>query len=527
MCNWSSICLALLITGQYLSAQGTIFVPLDSPAYSALTRLAALGFIDDQAAGMRPWSRRECVRQLLEAENALRRRPHSSAAREGMQIVEILRGEFAADLSAERPALRLDSIYVRSLSIAGTPQADGYNFGQTVIDDFGRPFGEGANTVAGLSVSGASGRFSFYARGEFQHGAPYSSPAGSLVAANSQIEPVLTAAPNGVNRFEPLEVYGGIALGKWSLTVGKQALWWGPGESGPLSFGDNAAPFLMFRLTTAEPVALPGVLRRLGLFRMDLAGGELAGHQSPPRPLLNAQKLSWNISRSLELGFARWSLFGGAGVRGFTAGAVLRNLFQNGASFGSAIDPGDRKSGFDFRWRPAGWVTLYADLYADDEPSPLTSPRRSALSPGIYVARLPGLPHWDLRAEAPITRSLGADRGGEFFYWNNVYRDANTNGGQLLGTWAGRDGRGLFLESAYWRSNRSQFRFTYRQNRVGSAFLSGGGSQTDASIRGDFRLKRGWKLTATGQFERFLFPSIGPARRNFSTSVDILYEPGR
>ena len=91
------------------------------------------------------------------------------------------------------------------------------------------------------------------------------------------------------------------------------------------------------------------------------------------------------MNRDLELGFTRWSLFGGAGTRPFTVGTVLRNLFSNGASFGNAIDPGDRKSGFDFLWRPplpGRPVTLYADLYADDEPSPLASPRRAGFNPG-------------------------------------------------------------------------------------------------------------------------------------------------
>ena len=79
-------------------------------------------------------------------------------------------------------------------------------------------------------------------------------------------------------------------------------------------------------------------------------------------------------------------------------GTVLRNLTANSAVYGDAIDPGDRKSGFDFLWRlplPGRPVTLYADLYADDEPNPLASPRRSAIGPGIYFPRIPGLPHWD------------------------------------------------------------------------------------------------------------------------------------
>src|SRR5207244_12116735 len=47
--------------------QGSPYVPLDSWIYPALDRLAAMGLIDTEFAGMRPWTRNECVRLLDEA----------------------------------------------------------------------------------------------------------------------------------------------------------------------------------------------------------------------------------------------------------------------------------------------------------------------------------------------------------------------------------------------------------------------------------------------------------------------------
>jgi hypothetical protein len=265
----------------------------------------------------------------------------------------------------------------------------------------------------------------------------------------------------------------------------------------------------------------------LGGFRLDLIGGKLSGHQLPPRPLLNGQKLTWNLTKDFEMGFTRWSLFDGQGVHGFNAASVIRNLFANGATFGNAIDPGDRKSGFDFRWRLPGLekrVTLYSDFYADDEPNPLTSPRRSAFSPGIYLASLPGLPRWDLRVEAPSTR-LGADQGGTFLYWNSVYQDANTNKGNLLGSWVGRDGRGLFVQATYWHSARSQVQFCYRQNRTGSAFLPGGGTQDDGSVRGLIQVTPDWAMDISAQYERYFIPLLGGQRHDIVAAVQMTYTP--
>jgi hypothetical protein len=505
------------------SPKGPVFVPVDSWIYPALLRLAALGYIRDSATGQRPWTRQECIRQLAEAQRVLAQ--EEGNLDEAVALIESLQDEFAADSSAAN-SVRLDSLYTRTQGIAGTPLADGYNFGQTIVNDYGRPYAEGISGVSGFSASAQAGRFSISTRGEFQHSPPFTSPVLESNPSLNQLEPVLPGSTTDVNRFRLLEFYAGVQLGGWSLTVGKQDLWWGPGDSGPLSFSNNAEPFYSFRVTCTTPIELPGILRHLGGFRLDLIGGELSGHRTPARPLLNGQKLTWNITRDLEIGFTRWSLFGGAGVRAFTAQSVIRNLFANGATFGSAPDPGDRKSGFDFRWRtPWRGVTLFSDFYADDEPSPLTSPTRSAFSPGIYMPVLPFLRRWDLRLEAPSTRLATEDKGGRFLYWNSVYRDANTNRGNVLGSWAGRDGRGLFLQSTYWTSGRPRLQFSYRQNRIGPAFLAGGGTQEDGSVAFWFNAGPGLTARAAAQYERYRIPELGLPHSNIVLSLEIAYRP--
>jgi hypothetical protein len=253
-----------------------VFVPVDSWVYPALMRLAALGYISDQAAGMRPWTREECIRQLQEAERAQAQaseRGSTASFQQASSLIHALRGEFGRDRDAT-DFVEIDSVYSRYLGVAGKPLIDGYNFGQTIINDYGRPVAENSSAGGGFSAEAVAGRFSFYARTEYWHAPSFVSPAESLRSAAPQIEPVLPGAPNGVNRFEPIEAYAGVQFGRWLVTVGKQDLWWGPGVSGPLSFSNNAQPFYSFRVTSASPLVLPGFLRRLGSFRVDLVGGE-------------------------------------------------------------------------------------------------------------------------------------------------------------------------------------------------------------------------------------------------------------
>ncbi len=59
----------------------------------------------------------------------------------------------------------------------------------------------------------------------------------------------------------------------------------------------------------------------------------------------------------------------------------------------AAQDVGDRRGGFDFNYRVPGlrnWLTLYGDFFTDDDPvSAVPLHRRSAIMPGIYLAKFP------------------------------------------------------------------------------------------------------------------------------------------
>src|SRR6266404_4377944 len=66
--EWRSISQIFRSDGNSSPAnQGSPYVPRDSWIYTALDRLAAMGLIDSGFAGMKPWTRNECVRLLNEA----------------------------------------------------------------------------------------------------------------------------------------------------------------------------------------------------------------------------------------------------------------------------------------------------------------------------------------------------------------------------------------------------------------------------------------------------------------------------
>jgi capsule assembly protein Wzi/PAP2 superfamily protein len=509
---------------------GSIFVPLDSWVYSALKRLAARGYINTQFTGLEPWTRAECRRQLEEAAYyAQDLDPNSDVAK----IIQALREEFS-DEPHQYYTAQLDSFYTRYTQISGIPLRDGYHFGQTLWNDFGRPYDQGTNIVSGATASAVAGPFFFYAQGEYQHapGRGALTDAQRTFIAHIDENPVSPATPvDTIDRFYPIDMYAGVKLGAYSLAFGKQSLWLSP-SAAPLMVSNNADPMYTLDFSRTSPLVLPGFLHWLGSMNGEFLFSKLSGHQFAARPFFNLQKISFHPTENLEIGFTRASIWAGVG-HPFTAHSLSRNLFDLSDSlpgFGDRNDPGDRKSGFDFSYRIPGlrkWLTVYSDMYSDDDPSPLANLRRTAVSPGFYVSHLPGLTKLDLRGEATSTQSLTeTDRGPDFFYFNVQYHDANTNKGLLFGNTTGRDGRSYQGSSTYHFSAATKLMLTFRQLKVSNVFLPGGGTQTDARAQFQWQIHHGMMLDALIQHERYLIPIVSPnAQQNFTGQLQLIYTP--
>lgn len=526
---------------------GSTNVPMDSWIYPALERLAALGLIPTQNASIRPWTRQECLRQLHQAQEIADRLSTSSPGlvKEARRLMTDLDRELSKE-STSYQELALESAYARYGTIAGPALNDSFHFGQTWWNDFGRPQGRGSNFIAGFSTRAHYGRLFFYAREEFQHGPgnpQQSVEQNQLINQLDRIQPdsspyfPIIQQRAAYQQQRPLELYAGFAFAGNALTFGKQQLYWGPTTMGPLSFSSNAEPTYSGRFVSTRPHPLPFV-PSLGTYRFDIVLGKLSGHTAPARPWYNGQKISFNFGDYLEIGFTRWSVFWGVG-HPITLHSFKDNIFSfnstgsyvgiGAAPYGDRLDPGDRKSNFDFRYklpflRKA--VTLYADAYSDDDPNPISAPRRAVWNPGIYFARLPWLQHMDLRVEAVSSQGLATDFGGQHFFQNNQYLDSNTNKGFLLGNAIGRDGRAIEGRTGYWFSGRTRVEGGYRQNKVSTLFLPGGGTITDGFVNGSYALNRHWTAQIFTQYERFLIPSyMSGSQHNTSGWFQLTWTP--
>jgi Capsule assembly protein Wzi len=527
---------AVVIPGNEPRSVGSPYVELHSWIYPAIERLAALGYIHDEFLGMRPWTRIECARLILQADDAID--SGDSIRRQARKLQIELKKEFLTELDelagGKDRVVRLESVYANLVGIGGTPINDSYHFGQTIINNYGRPYEGGFNAYDGFSGYASAGRFTIYVRGEYQHApsAPsYSLPVRQAIAtmdANTLLPPTPIRT---TNQFQLLDTYVSANVANWNLAFGKQSLWWGPGHDGALLFSDNAEPIYMLRASRIAPFRLPWIFHWLGPMKWDLFYGKLSDNQHPPRPMIHGEKISFKPTQNLEFGFSRTGELGGVG-RPLTFGRLWLSYFSVTSPNHETVanDPGKRIGGFEFSYRvpfARNWLTLYADSLSDDDPSPLDAPRRAGISPGIYMSRIPGAPKLDLRVEAVNTNPpTSRSNGGQYIYYDDFYHDLYTNKNNIIGNWIGREGQGIRAQTTYWFSPRNTLQFGYRHAKVASDFVPGGETINDGSVKLDWWMHRDLSVSAFVQYEKWLAPILSPtAQTNWTSSVKVTFWP--
>jgi hypothetical protein len=524
--------------------KASTFVPLDSWVYPVLDRLAAMGYLPTSTATVRPWTRLECARLLAEAYTNIDQLDETTRPLLAALDLEFVHETNVIDGTSRNTGAQVASVYDRFTGISGTPLRDGFHFGQTLVDDYGRPYGQGANSITGVSGRAEAGPLAFYIRGEYQ----YASAMPAYSAAVQQTIAAYDGLPFGWNirfgttsRIRPIEAYVALNLRNWQFSFGQQSLWWGPDRSTSLILSNNAAAMPMLRIARVKPAKLPGILNVFGPLSFDAflsrEGGvhyvglgpnfTLYGSASQPLtppPYIWGLTLSIKPTRNFELGFAHTTIFAGYG-RPLTWGTFWHTFSPLGN--GQDVDPGKRATEFNFAYHVPGLrrsLVVYNEFFAWDDPIEGKFVARFAMDPGIYIPRLPGLKKLDLRVEGVYT-NLPKLPYQAYFYSNAHYPQGYTNYGQILGSWVGRQGTGWTASSSYWFSARNKATVSYRKMYADKSFLQGG-NMSDISGNVTWLVRSGIQLSAMGQYERWDFPLLGAgAKSNFTGSFGIQIFP--
>jgi hypothetical protein len=535
---------------------GSPYVPLDSWVYPAIERLMGLGLVDSGFLAHRPWTRWECARLVAEAGDRV-----DDSDVEASRVYTALQEEFRSELGPPTGGLnvQLDSVYTRLTGVSGPTLGRGwesYDFGQTFINDYGRPYADGANAIVGFSLYATVGPWVGSVQAEYEH-AP-SAPPLTLsertfipTVSGLQSEGILPATPfPTANDGRLIEAYTGLQISNWLVSFGPQAMWSGPTEGGAMLLSTNSQSIPMFRITRVTPVNVPLFSKLFGPAWFEFFFGRLSGQyffRTPTeiignyldplqnQPYIHGERVSWKPTRNFEFGVTRTVVLGGGDIPmtlGYFGGSLADRGEHNPVK-GTPSDPGKQASGLDWSYRlplMRRWITFYGDAFAWDQDSPIAYWDRSAISAGLYFSHLPKLPKLDFRVEGVYTDVPAGGAIGHGFYYSSgasPYLDGYTNGGNLIGSWIGRDGQGAQAWTNYWFTPKNRLQLYFRHLKVSQQFLPGGGTLTDFGLHGDLWTSLRWGFSANVQYETWTFPIIQPGQQtNFATSLQLTFRPG-
>ncbi len=506
---------------------GSAYIPVDSWVYPAMTRLYSMGYLDTLFLGMRPWTRRSALHTLLDSKADIL----NSKNDEAQDILANLLNEFAAEVpenNIDRGAVYgIQSLYTRFMGIGGPTLRDSYHIGQTINNDYGRPYQTGFNNITGFSTLNEAGRFSLYIRGEYQHspgGSGYSQNLASFLSAVDRIpygppnqpQDTIPADPVAAqNPFRLVEANLSFHLLGHEISGGKSDAWLGPAAGGSMAWSNNAENIYSFRINRIEPLHVPLVSRVLGPLRYDFFYGSLKGHTAYNQPYVHSEMFAFRPTVNFEFGFQRTIVFGGEGHSPVTLHTFLKGFF----SFNdvppdvklSREDPGARYSAFNFSYRlpfVRRYVTLYADSISHDDVTPVSAPRRAAYRTGLYFSQFPRpLNKFDFRIEA-VSTDPGTSRSnaGQFNYWEVLQRQAYTNKGYIMGDWIGREAKGGQAWLTYHFSGQEWLQIQYLNKKTPNDFIPNGTTQNQFTVSLVKRIGRDVELNTWLQYEGWKAP---------------------
>jgi hypothetical protein len=421
----------------------------------------------------------------------------------------------------------LETVYTRLMGISGTTLRDSYHLGQTISNDYGRPYERGFNNVTGFSSVNEVGPFSIYIQGEYQHSP--SATGYSLALANqlSVIDVVGPfAAPNAPQATIPygsIPAYNPFRLREAALSVhvlgheisgGKSDAWLGPGVGGAMAWSNNAENIYSFRINRVEPLHIPHVSWLTGPFRYDFFVGSLKGHTDPNSPWMHSEEFSFAPTSNVRIAFQRSIIWGGRGHEPITLHTFFKSFFSLSDTSltekTTSADPGARFSVFNFSWRLpllSHHLTLYADSIAHDDVTPPSAPRRAAYRPGLYLSQIPGIPKLDLRVEAASTdTSTLRSLGGQFNYYEFIQKQGYTNKGSIIGDTIGREAKGGQAWLTYHLSANEWIQLEYLNKKTPKDFIPGGTTQNQFMVQVVKRIRPDVELNAWLQYEGWKAP---------------------
>jgi hypothetical protein len=441
-------------------------IPLDSPIYGYLEKLAGMGLITSDMRGLRPYSKAEAARLALEAAKNIAVQDTAAPAF-GMELIarlrELLPREvFIRENPDKKPAPvdlnPIASMRKRYVFVDGAPRS------------YQRPVyirgGQSAFGFIGGSLRPLSDRGVLNESGtegtplvENNNGAVYKQGHNTEMRLATEgyvsdmvsalVEPMVQYAP-GDARLMLNRAYLKLGGGGLELEVGRDENWFGPGNRGALTLSSNAQNFDQIKLSSPEPVDVDFIKRWVGDVKYALVVSRFnetdAGTLQRRQPYFIGIKFDVKPYDWFEYGFNFVRQEGGPGFSGTPT-------LQDRIFGGGFTNHSNTIAGIDLRFR-IPWLRnteVYGEYVGEDSAG--FWPIVESYNAGIYVPCLTSSCRDDLRFE---------------FFWGNpmLYTDFKfprgyTYRGMSVGHSQGGSAQDFFVRYSHSFSVRNKVALEY------------------------------------------------------------------
>jgi hypothetical protein len=415
---------------QFLSSN----ILLDSYIYSYLDKLDGLGYLDTMQTGAKPYTRMQVARWL----KTMQAKAETS---ESPVYARLMLNELAEEFRVELALLdgedginqfRITQINWTNTYYDGSSLTQQGNQSESAFDkkgtnsfyqplninNNGHRFAEDLNSVLTLRMEGNLGNFVvFSATPRFSHDKA------------EDLEADLDSAYFKTH-FKNLQIQ-----------LGKDPMWWGPGERGNLALTNNSEPFTAFKLSNLEPMNLPGWFKYLGPTDINFFYSKLEEDRSDDIDNLAFMGLRTDFTPGSNFTF-------GAGLNSFLGGKGhefgwddLWDFITQKNAESASEEKWNTIAGFDFRWRlpRLNGLQLYGELYGEDQAGSFPPlPSRNGFLFGFYLPRLTADGAWDLQLETARTN--------RYYYVHYLYKDGYVNDGNIIGDAMGHNARRYYAQ---------------------------------------------------------------------------------
>jgi hypothetical protein len=478
-------------------------IPLDSPVYAWLDKLAGFGLVKSDVKGIRPFTRAEAARLLLEAECNLSRNPDLATSSLATDLLVETRTALAREAGLYRTpeaAPRFDYLLISSAKAR-------YVYLDGLPRSYERPvYDPGDDGVFGIG-HGLRPKIP-YPVSAMQHGtegAPMSeNNEGIIYRRGNNVDARFTTegfiGSWGAALVEPMVLYaegdsmvqarlnkGYLKLGSDAieLEVGRDANWLGLGYRGNITLTNNARNFDQVKLSSPEPILLPwiGALKYSLIFsRFD----EVLTDRGLRHPYFFATKLSVKPADFVELGLNLGRQVGGPGVDN-SFGSLLRGFIG-----GTNNDNSNSVAGLELRFRIPQLrnLEIYGEFSGEDAAS--FWPIMESYVAGFYIPRLTAGGRDDLRFEYFY--------GHQGLYTNGTFPEGYLYHDMPIGHSQGGAAEEFYVRYSHWFSARNNLAVEYwhgERGNLGRVPVNGVMQAVERkdSVRGT------WTLPLYGEFD--------------------------